>query len=498
MADGKALRFQILRHLKEAEHARPGPTRLEDMAQELDVSEEDVGDQLDILDDLGAIDANRTLGGSAVPMLKGRGKMLLEEMEQELRGEPSTSEVSNSAEPSPDFEWDAFIAHASEDKDAFVQPLAVALSKDFRIWYDAFTLTVGDSLRRAIDKGLKNSRFGIVVLSKHFFQKEWPQKELDGLTAKERRGSKVILPVWLDVEYEDVANYSLLLADRVAAKAKDGLPTVVRQLSEVLRDGERDDESGREQQLPWSGTEQTDDAIWAALASAMEAGKGPVVDAGMMKITVLGVVQELVVDAAMLVEALRDRPMSKAEIRAMSGGVYEHLEMAIPDAERQGLVMEEPFASGERIMLTHKGRLLARILEEDRLRGSRPSREFTSEAIPERPSARAPSQISVTPAETTEGGKVDIVPLGWLPAGDLESLRCSVQGPDGTVWTKDIHQDLRMGLHGKLVFPDDFDDASTKEQGVYIVRADRISGDGDVTEWGPEAVFQISGGPAAS
>ncbi len=234
MADGEALRFQILRHLKEAEHARPGPTRLEDMAQELDVSEEEVGDQLDILDDLGAIDANRTLGGSAVPMLKGRGKMLLEEMEQELRGEPSTSEVSNSAEPSPDFEWDAFIAHASEDKDAFVQPLAVALSKDFRIWYDDFTLTVGDSLRRAIDKGLKNSRFGIVVLSKHFFQKEWPQKELDGLVTKERQGTKVILPVWLDVEYEDVANYSPLLADRVAAKARDGLDRVVAALSEAM------------------------------------------------------------------------------------------------------------------------------------------------------------------------------------------------------------------------------------------------------------------------
>lgn len=240
MADGKALRLQILRHLKEVEHTWPGPTRLEDIAQELHVSEEKVGDQLDILDDLGAIDSNRTLGGSAVPMLKGRGKMLLEELEQELGGEPSTSEVSNSAEPSPDFEWDAFIAHASEDKEPFVRELATALSQEFHIWYDEFTLTVGDSLRRAIDKGLKNSHFGIVVLSKHFFQKEWPQKELDGLTAKERHGSKVILPVWLDVEYEDVANYSLLLADRVAAKAKDGLDRVVTDIrTAMMADGSK-------------------------------------------------------------------------------------------------------------------------------------------------------------------------------------------------------------------------------------------------------------------
>src|SRR5258708_647859 len=59
--------------------------------------------------------------------------------------------------------YDAFISHASEDKRQVVAPLAKALTKlGFRIWYDEFELRVGDSLRQSIDKGLINSRFGIV------------------------------------------------------------------------------------------------------------------------------------------------------------------------------------------------------------------------------------------------------------------------------------------------------------------------------------------------
>lgn len=134
------------------------------------------------------------------------------------------------------FDWDAFISHASEDKDSFVRELAKELDRrGVRVWYDECTLSVGDSLRRSIDKGLDKSRYGIVVLSPRFFDKEWPQKELDGLTVRERNGQKVILPVWLDVDAEDVARYSLPLADRVAAQANEGLDKVVAKLLLVLK-----------------------------------------------------------------------------------------------------------------------------------------------------------------------------------------------------------------------------------------------------------------------
>ena len=96
---------------------------------------------------------------------------------------------------------------------------------------------MGDSLLRTIDNGLANSRFGVVVLSPSFFKKSWPQKELDGLVAREvnNGGVKVILPIWHKVSFDDVAKYSPTLAGRLAARSDEGLDEIVRQILEVLR-----------------------------------------------------------------------------------------------------------------------------------------------------------------------------------------------------------------------------------------------------------------------
>lgn len=124
------------------------------------------------------------------------------------------SSVNNSVE-----KYDFFISHASEDKKVFVRQLAESLqSKGARVWYDEFTLELGDSLRRKIDQGLAGSRFGIVVLSEYFFKKEWPQRELDGLFALETAtpDQKRILPIWHKVSKDEVASYSPILADKIA------------------------------------------------------------------------------------------------------------------------------------------------------------------------------------------------------------------------------------------------------------------------------------------
>ncbi len=132
--------------------------------------------------------------------------------------------------------WDAFICHASEDKDDFVRQLANELRKaGLEIWYDEFSLRLGDSLRRSIEKGLSESDYGIVVLSPNFFQKKWPQDELDGLVQREIKNRKVILPIWHNISHDEVAKYSPILADRVAVKSSDALDHVVRKLLEVIR-----------------------------------------------------------------------------------------------------------------------------------------------------------------------------------------------------------------------------------------------------------------------
>ncbi|MEI9428439.1 toll/interleukin-1 receptor domain-containing protein [Mesorhizobium sp. Cs1299R1N3] len=140
---------------------------------------------------------------------ENRARLISEQMRQ-------IANVSSAA-LSADRKFDFFISHASEDKDAFVRGLASDLSAlGAEVFYDEATLKIGDSLRRNIDAGLRNSRFGIVVLSSAFFSKEWPARELDGLTALEVGGQTRILPIWHKVSKDEVARYSPVLADKVA------------------------------------------------------------------------------------------------------------------------------------------------------------------------------------------------------------------------------------------------------------------------------------------
>src|SRR2546427_7512770 len=124
-----------------------------------------------------------------------------------------------------DKRWDAFISHASEDKELFVHPLVISLNQlGAEVWYDKFTLRPGHSLSRSIDYGLANSRFGIVVISPNFIGKPWPQRELDGLVSREIEQGRVIIPIWRGVTRKQVIDFSPTLADKLAVRADDLTP----------------------------------------------------------------------------------------------------------------------------------------------------------------------------------------------------------------------------------------------------------------------------------
>ena len=113
--------------------------------------------------------------------------------------------------------YDVFISHASEDKAEIVGPQAQELRQlGLDVWYDEFELRIGDSLRQKIDKGLANSRFGIVVLSKEFIRKGWTNYELDGIVTMSVTGEQIMLPIWHNITKQEVIEYSPSLADKVA------------------------------------------------------------------------------------------------------------------------------------------------------------------------------------------------------------------------------------------------------------------------------------------
>jgi len=135
--------------------------------------------------------------------------------------------------------WDVFISHASEDKDTFVRQLATALNSfGASVWYDEFSLSIGDSLSRSIDKGLSRARFGLVVISPAFIAKRWPEYELRGLIAREGKRRKVILPIWHGVEHAQVVAFSPPLADKIAIRTSETSPTniAIQILKEVRPD----------------------------------------------------------------------------------------------------------------------------------------------------------------------------------------------------------------------------------------------------------------------
>jgi hypothetical protein len=132
--------------------------------------------------------------------------------------------------------WDVFISHASEDKAEVARPLAHLLAGHrLRPWIDECELKPGDSLRAKIDEGLRESRFGLVVISPHFLIKPWTNAELGGLFAREIRESEVLVPVWHRVDASQVAARSPLLADRVAMQTAGGLQAIAARVAEMLR-----------------------------------------------------------------------------------------------------------------------------------------------------------------------------------------------------------------------------------------------------------------------
>jgi hypothetical protein len=73
----------------------------------------------------------------------------------------------------------AFISHDSRDKEEIARKLAYGLSSRLcTVWYDEYSLKIGDSLRDSIEKGIKEAKKCILVLTPNFLNNlGWTKKE---------------------------------------------------------------------------------------------------------------------------------------------------------------------------------------------------------------------------------------------------------------------------------------------------------------------------------
>lgn len=131
----------------------------------------------------------------------------------------------------------AFISHDSRDKAAVAASIALGLTKLMcPVWYDEFSLRVGDHLRESIERGLKESKKCILVLSANFFSNNgWTKTEFNSTFTREiLEQSSVVLPVWYKVTSKEVYEYSPSLADRVGLNWDIGADEVIRRLYRAI------------------------------------------------------------------------------------------------------------------------------------------------------------------------------------------------------------------------------------------------------------------------
>lgn len=122
---------------------------------------------------------------------------------------------------------DIFLCHAWDDRQGAAKELHDLLeSNGVRVWFSEKDVGLGVPLLRAIDKGLANSKVGIVLVTPALLrrlQKESiADKELSALLAGDR-----LIPVVHETTYEALRDVSPLLASR------SGLSTTEETMNEV-------------------------------------------------------------------------------------------------------------------------------------------------------------------------------------------------------------------------------------------------------------------------
>jgi hypothetical protein len=131
---------------------------------------------------------------------------------------------------------DVFLCHAWDDRQGAAKELHDLLqSRGVSVWFSEKDVGLGAPLLRAIDKGLANSRVGIVLVTPALLRRLPAEgiadKELSALLARER-----LVPVVHGTTYEALRDVSPLLASRSGlSTAENPMADVAVKLAELVR-----------------------------------------------------------------------------------------------------------------------------------------------------------------------------------------------------------------------------------------------------------------------
>lgn len=182
--------------------------------------------------------SNRSGGGGSSSTAKPRwsraGSSTVYTPEQVRTLTPVRENVENLAVSQPELR-DVFLCHAWDDRQGSAKELHDLLeANSVSVWFSEKDLGLGVPMMRAIDKGLVNSRIGIVLVTpamlKRLPAEGVADKELSALLRRER-----LIPIAHGTTYEDLEKVSLLLASRAGlSTAEETMASVAAKIAELV------------------------------------------------------------------------------------------------------------------------------------------------------------------------------------------------------------------------------------------------------------------------
>lgn len=130
---------------------------------------------------------------------------------------------------------DVFLCHAWDDRQGVAKELHDLLeSMGVSVWFSEKDVTLGTHVLRAIDKGLANSRVGIVLVTPALLRRipseGIAEKELSALLARDQ-----LVPIVHNTTYEALRNVSPLLGSRSGlSTAEESMKDVAAKLAELV------------------------------------------------------------------------------------------------------------------------------------------------------------------------------------------------------------------------------------------------------------------------
>jgi hypothetical protein len=173
-------------------------------------------------------------GSSARPRWSRAGSSVSYTPAQVQSLTPIRQTVETRAAVQPDLR-DVFLCHAWDDRQGPAKELHDFLvAAGVKVWFSEKDLGLGVPMMRAIDKGLANSRIGLVLVTPALLarlpKESVADKELSALLARNQ-----LVPIVHNTTYEALRNVSPLLASRSGLDtAEDSMAVVAAKIAELV------------------------------------------------------------------------------------------------------------------------------------------------------------------------------------------------------------------------------------------------------------------------